>query len=323
MNTNYFKHKNLLITGGSGFIGKNILDYILVNNIQFKTITIITRNINNFKLFYPNIGYFDNLNCIESDIKTLKIENKNFEIIIHAATSVVDQIPNIDLYNDIIIGTKNILELARKNNCQLFINFSSGAVYGQFDSRQAKVEYDNLLITNDLNKKTYTITKIAVEHLCYLYSSNQDFQVLNLRCFSFIGKYLNLKHYAIGEFIHLAKLNQDINIKSHNNVYRSYLHTDDLCNWLFKLIEYTLNHNIYYSTFNIGSNQPIEMTELAYLVKKLLNSSSKIISPNKNQDIMYYIPNIDLITSLGCKINKEITESIIELAQINNERISI
>jgi UDP-glucuronate decarboxylase len=317
MNNHKFKNKNLLITGATGFIGKNILDYILINNIQFKSITIITRNINNFKLIYPNIKYFNTLKLLESDIKNLIIEDKNFEIIIHAATSVVENISSINLYHDIIIGTENILKIAIKNNCELFINFSSGAVYGIFNEKKPKYEHDNLLISTEYNKITYSISKITTEHLCYIYSLEQKFKILNLRCFSFIGNYLNKLHYAIGEFINLAIQNKDIHVKGSNNVYRSYLHTINLCEWLFKLINYKYSNPTWYSNFNVGSDQAIGMIDLANLVKNLTNSKSNIIANNNSSDIMYYIPNIDLIKTLvGCNIIKNLEESIIDLSKI-------
>lgn len=314
---NIFSNKNLLITGATGFIGKNILDYILINNIQFKSITIITRNSNNFQSTYTNLKFLKNVKIISSDIKDLMIKNKNFEIIIHAATSVVETISSINLYHDIIIGTENILKIAIKNNCELFINFSSGAVYGIFNERKPKHEHDNLLINNEYDKITYSISKTTTEHLCYIYSLEQKFKILNLRCFSFIGNYLNKLHYAIGEFINLAIQNKDIHVKGSNNVYRSYLHTINLCEWLFKLINYKYSNTTWYSNFNVGSNQAIGMIDLANLVKNLTNSKSNIIANNNSSDVMYYIPNIDLIkTTVGCDIIKDLEESIIDLSKI-------
>lgn len=288
---NIFNNKKIFITGGTGFIGKNLLKQIINKTIKPCLITILTRNKSKFIDKYPELQA-DYINYIESDIIDLVWDGKLYDYVIHAATSVVDQEPPIELFDNIVTGTKNTLNFALKAQASRFINFSSGAVYQNNITKEGLTE--NSLLVQDLEneKNCYAIAKISSEHLCYLYSQQYDMKIITLRCFCFGGDYLDNKHFALGEFIQKAKKNEDIIVNAGSGIYRSYILACELINIIGEIASKNTMYN--YEVYNIGSDAAISLPDLAKLIVKTLNSTSQVITPNlDNQTVNYYVPNVD------------------------------
>ncbi|MBY0380181.1 MAG: NAD(P)-dependent oxidoreductase [Burkholderiales bacterium] len=308
-------NKKLLITGGTGFIGKNILDYIIENKINLTKLTLVTRNVSKFKQNYVNFNLLNNVDFIETDVCDLKYNGESYDYIIHAATNVVEQTEGIKLSTDIVKGTTKVLEFAVSANIAAFINFSSGAVYGKFSHLENISELQNPEFNINDTKSTYGMSKLYGEHLVYLYADKYQFKAISLRCFAFAGKYLNYNHYAIGDFISRVINNQNIVVNAGKNIYRSYLAIEELIEWMFSLVNYVITNNKTYDIYNIGSDKAISLPDLAYKVKDVLQSDIKISCPNyENDTIMYYVPSIDKISNVGRKVKTNLDDLIIFLA---------
>jgi nucleoside-diphosphate-sugar epimerase len=315
INLDFLNNKKLLITGGTGFFGKNILDLIIKHKVNLNKLTLVTRDIAKFKTSYANFHLLNNLDFIETDICNLDYHNQKYDYILHAATNIIEKTENIELSNDIIIGTNKILEFAVKAEVTAFINFSSGAVYGNFDLFEKKTENTNPIIHLSDLKSTYGLAKLYAEHLVYLYTEKYKFKALTLRFFVGAGNHIDKAHYAISEFISKTINNQDIVVYAGKNIYRSYLAVDEMMSWMFFLLKHAINHDIRYKVYNIGSDEAISLPELAYKVRDVLNVKIKVSCPNMdNKSIIYYIPNIDQVKSLGLTAQTSLDKMILQVA---------
>lgn len=314
MDNNFFKgnlaSKRIFITGGTGFFGKNLIKFLIDEEIKPELITILSRNPDNFKRANPEL-LTNWLTFISGDIQDLTFNSFSYDYFIHAATSVVDQGSHTQLVSEIVNGTKQALDFAKQSKVQSFINISSGAVYGQIGTKEAVVEDELRKITIDNKASSYGLGKLLAEHYSYLYA-NKDMKVTSLRCFCFGGPYLDSKHYALGDFIDHAINNKEIVVQAGSGVYRSYLSTIDLARWIFTLLIQAQNRAIDYDLYNVGSDQTITIPELASKVVEVLNSKSIVKCPNNGHEaVSFYIPNISKAVKSGLLVNDSL-ESIIQ-----------
>lgn len=304
--------RNVLLTGGTGFIGKNILNFLYKNKILLNRLTLVTRDIKKFKEAFPLLYSIKNIDFIETDIINLKYNNLKYDYVIHAATSVVDKVDRLQLSEDIVGGTIKALEFAIHSGAKSFINFSSGAVYGKFDKLNNIVEGADTLFKLDSESSTYGLSKIFAEHISYLFAMKNKLKVTTLRCFAFAGNYLDPVHYAISDFIIKALKNQQVIVNASKNIFRSYLLVDELVEWMFFLLARSLQREQLYEFYNIGSDCAISLPDLAYRVKQVLNSDIEISCPNLEEKYkMYYVPNIDKIKLLGLNIKYDLDQVIL------------
>jgi dTDP-glucose 4,6-dehydratase len=179
---------------------------------------------------------------------------------------------------------------------------SSGAIYGvqkkikgfkeNYLRFNKKIKFNNKLKYKQYKqyKQEYSNIKLKNENLLQEFGKKYRTKVSIARCFSFSGEYLPLNsQYALGNFIKNILNNQDIKVKSNYRVMRSYMYSDDLVKWLLKIIN---NCTIDCPIYNVGSDDPISIHELASILSKKydLNVDFKDKILNKKNDI--YIPNI-------------------------------
>ena len=138
-------------------------------------------------------------------------------------------------------------------------------------------------------KKKYALLKIKNEKI-FQNLSNENIKVCAARCFTFVGKYLPLdSNYVIGNFIKSILDNQPIEVKSKIKVTRTYMHADVLAECLIKLV---FNNSTNFTTYNIGSDNIIDIHSLAKKLSKkykIENINQKNIS---KKDYDRYVPSI-------------------------------
>jgi len=274
--------QSLTIIGGSGFIGKSIIDSFnkrLLKKYFIKNINIICRQPFKFKKKKNNLY---KLNIFYSNIRTLKKLPKS-DLYIYAAEST-----NVNFYNkknnkkNIHYhkeSIKNFIKLVSKYNNSKVLYVSSGSV-----------NYKKYTKSSNSYKKLYTKLKI--------FSENQIKKLFKFkiktsiaRCYSFIGPHLPTNsHYAIGNFLHDAKYKNKIIIKKKNKVIRSYMYSDDMVEWLISILN---NSKKKTTIYNVGSDELIELFDLAKKITKLFKNKvliSKEGSESKNVD--KYVPII-------------------------------
>jgi dTDP-glucose 4,6-dehydratase len=290
----------ILITGGTGFFGRAILRYLILNNQPQKlSIAILSRNPKLFLTSYPEFAGIPWIKVYKGDIlndlKSINCNNQ-FTHIIHAAadSTINPKFSKIDRYNQIVEGTKNLLEFAVANNIKKFLYVSSGDVYGQKPVKLKFVPetYMGALDTLAINN-VYAMSKRIAEHLCSLYQDKYGLECTIARCFSFVGPDLpSNSHFAIGNFIRDALVNSEIIVKGDGTPIRSYLYQDDLAEWLLTILMKGKSGEIY----NVGSDEFVSIHKLAKIVRDIVSPEKNVkIVGNNTIDIKIrnrYIPNI-------------------------------
>lgn len=300
-NTPYWQtklnNKKIFITGGTGFIGKWLLESIIFANKIFflnVNITVLTRNSEKFVLDNPNIANDPIIHLFVGDIRDFDFINVKFDFIIHAATEA-NAILNIEeplQMSDVIVkGTRHLLDFAVHCQVERVLYLSSGAVYGD---QPTNVEKFNEKYTGAPSPveigASYAESKRMAEFLCATYARQNNISISIARCFAFVGPYLGLdKHYAIGNFINDGLNGRNINISGDGTPLRSYMYASDMTIWLWNILLFGNSTEIY----NVGSEQAISIKQLAFTISNFfpntkVNVLNKIKLTDRNQN---YIPD--------------------------------
>ncbi|MBM9589050.1 NAD(P)-dependent oxidoreductase [Leptospira sp. 201903075] len=313
-----FFGESLLITGGTGFIGRWLLEtflYAKLNHGLDLSISILTRDENRFLNTYPkykNSYDLQHFSLLVGDIQSELDKTKKYTYIIHAATESDSRNRESiakKTFDTIVLGTKNVLEYAAEIGTKNFLFLSSGAVYGNSATDNIDEEFNGAPRIE--SKNTYGESKRAAELLCQIYGENSFIHVSIVRCFAFVGPGLPLdSNYAIGNFIKNVLDGESIHIKGDGTPVRSYMYPTDLVVWLLHSLLKTKKTDI----FNIGSDLPISIRDLAELVLELSGEKTSIqvdSNPLPNQRINWYVPSTAKIKSmLTLDIKYSLRESI-------------
>lgn len=270
--------KNLLVTGGAGFIGSHLVDRLLSTNVDQITV------VDDFNDFYePEIKRRNirkqrtdpRYELVDADIRDGKgleeVFNRNrFDCIVHLAAraGVRPSLKEPQLYSETNInGTLNLLELARHHNIKQFVFGSSSSVYGI----NAKVPFsEDDPIRQPISP--YAATKAAGELLCHTYAHLYGLRCICLRFFTVYGP-RQRPDLAIHKFAKLIGQNKPIPVFGDGTTRRDYTYVDDIIDGVMAAIDYDRSN---YEVFNLGESRTVELRELIALLEKELGTKATI-----------------------------------------------
>jgi UDP-glucuronate 4-epimerase len=272
------KQKNILVTGGAGFIGSHLVDNLLAESGQQVTV------VDNFNEFYspeikrhnisshagnPQFRLYKVDICDREALGEVFRENR-FDAIVHLAAwaGVRPSLLNPKLYTEVnVSGTLNLLELAKEFAVKQFVFGSSSSVYGI----NCKIPFSE---DDKISKpiSPYAATKAAGELLCHTFSHLYDLRTVCLRFFTVYGA-RQRPDLAIHKFSKQIWSGEPIQMFGDGTTRRDYTYIDDIIQGVRAAIDYEKsNHEI----FNLGESQTIELTELIALLEKNLGRSAII-----------------------------------------------
>jgi len=264
------KNSRLFLTGGTGFFGKWLLRFFVetMDDLGIEAV-VLSRDPERFRHAFPVWGCAPNISFVQGDVRTFDYPPGSFDHVIHAAAPVGSSSVSYDsqeMYSIIVEGTGHVLGFAEHAGAKRFLHVSSGAVYGiQPPGVRHMEENAPCLPTN-----AYGTGKLCSEGMCL----GRNLDVVVARCFAFVGEYLQLDNrFAIGNFILDCLHGRSVEIKGDGTPLRSYMHGADLVDWLVALLVRGESGEIY----NVGSNQPISIADLAHTVRKALGAEGEII----------------------------------------------
>jgi len=274
-NLENLKNSHILITGGTGFIGKWLTEMLSVLNQERHLnvqIYILARN-------EPvNFSYKENTNIcfIKSDIRNLKEIPESINYIIHAAGSpdsrehISNPIRTLDTFYK---GTQNLLDQAsRLPNLKKIVHLSSNKVYSNNYNTQPISEV-NELSSIFQNSDIYAEAKRISESICKAFISEFHLPIVITRPFAFMGPFQSLdKPWAINNFIRDAILGGPIRIIGNEFTTKSYMYGSDLANYILNVLVAGKVGEVY----NIGSSRAMTLIELSNKIKSLINSEIEI-----------------------------------------------
>ncbi|MBU1099712.1 MAG: NAD-dependent epimerase/dehydratase family protein [Bacteroidetes bacterium] len=232
----------ILVTGGSGFLGINLIRYLLERNHEVVSLDIIDFD-------YPDVK--GKIEEIKGDIRDLDIVEKSvkdIDIVVHTAAAL-PLYKAEEIFTTDVEGTRNLLEASFRNGVKRFIHVSSTAVYGIPDHHPL---YESDLLDG---VGPYGEAKIMAEEECMKFRRKGKCVPI-IRPKSFIGPE-RLGVFAL--FYDWAKDGKNFPmIGSGNNRYQ-LLDVEDLCDSIYACIE--LDEKTVNDTFNIGAKEFTTMKE--------------------------------------------------------------
>lgn len=287
----------LFITGGSGFFGRWLVESAFHARDRFGLdleITLLSRSPERVMAKYPHWCGIEGLHWLEGDVRNFDFPARCFSHVIHAATdtSPNDQANSAALIDIIVGGTQRVLSFAAQQGVRRFLYVSSGAVYG----RRAKIDAyseDHLYAPDSMNPHaSYGMSKHFAEHWGMVKARTCGIEYVVARCFAFVGPGLPMDgHFAIGNIIRDALYSPEIVLHGDGTPVRSYLYSADLAVWLYDL----LLRGTPGRAFNVGSDTPITIGNLARLVRDLISPEKGITIKSANISKLatdIYLPDI-------------------------------
>ncbi len=312
MDFSSLQNKSVLVTGGTGFFGQNLCEYLVQLNQNIK-IFALARN----EVSIPGVTF------IKHDTTKPFEFNIEVDFIIHAATPVVQNDGKFEETMSIIVnGTQMVLDFAKKMNVKKVLLVSSGAAYGEDLQYQKPIKETDHLSGLFFNPKSaYGSGKRISELMGLEWARKNDQHLAIARCFAFSGKYLPLdNHLAIGNFVRMAMSEEKcIKILSDGSAVRSYLDAEDLCEWLLTILLKANSGEIY----NVGSKHEISIKELAHKVASLIPGTKVEIlgKPLETNFRNCYVPSTEKAeTILGLKEKVTLEESIKKMIEFNKRK---
>jgi dTDP-glucose 4,6-dehydratase len=294
--------ERIFVTGATGFFGMWLLETFAFANAQLDLraeLVGLTRDSEGFRAKAPHLVKDSAITLHQGDVRNFEFPAGKFSHVIHAGTTSSAPVPHREMLDTIIQGTTRTLDFAVSAGVKRFLFISSGAVYGKQSPEMTHIpeSYTGGPDTMD-PASAYAEGKRVGELLCSIFSKEHGIETIVARCFAFVGPHLPLDaHFAIGNFIRDAMAGKTIQIKGDGSPVRSYLYAADLGVWLWTLLFKGESGKI----FNVGSNHPISIAELAHLIAKEKNCSLSInrgFSPQScnntiSRRAVCYYPNVD------------------------------
>jgi len=257
------KQLKIIVTGGSGFLGKYLLRALKAAGHAVKNIDLVKN---------PK---FETVIADVRDQRLMNQEIREADAVFHLASlieageSVTEPTKYLD-YN--VSGTLSVLEAMRINNVKTFIFSSSAAIYGE----PIKMPIDEDDRTLPINP--YGVSKLAMEGLLRSYVANFGFTGVALRYFNLYGPEENHvpETHAIPRFIQQIKKGQEVTIWGNGEHQRDFVYIQDIVEAHLRSLEYAFKYPRQYHYFNLSTGKPVSVIKVIKMIEKLTNKVAKI-----------------------------------------------
>lgn len=272
--------KKILITGSSGTIGTRLFEKLLEDGYE---VVGFDKNKNQWHSYLDKLTITGDL-LNKSDIKKLP---GDFDLVIHLAANarVYDLVVAPDLALDNIVSTFNILDFCRIKNIKNFIFSSSREVYGNRKKAIAKEDVVDICLC----ESAYAASKVADEALVYSFSKCYEIDYVICRFSNVYGMYDKSNRF-VPLVIRKMKRNEDVFIFGKDK-FLDFTYIDDCVQGITKVIKnFQKNKN---DIFNIAGGKGEKLIKAAEIIKKKMNSKSKIIIKNNRKgEVVKFVADI-------------------------------
>lgn len=302
--------KNVLVLGGTGFIGRNVVDNLYDNNYN---IVLLARDAKKISNQYKTC---DRISIVEGDILQFKLiesvilEHK-IELVIHLVSNLIPSSSLEDFkveLSEVVLPSFKLLELLSELNIQVVYFSSGGTIYGN-----ANDFIDENQKLNPINY--YGYSKLMIENHIRFLNTTQKLTYLILRPSNVYGKYQKIEAQqgfiavALGKFIS----NSTIEIWGNGEVVRDFVDVQDVSEGLRKLIE----TNIVNTALNMGSGEGKSLNEVLSIIKTILQRSVEVIYKDKREvDVDRMVLDINKLKNFIDFNPKSLKKGINEFVQL-------
>ena len=269
--------KKVIVTGGAGFIGSNLVKKLLDLNVEKLLIIddLSTGNESNISSIVSD-ERVQFLNSKIEDIESINELFEDYDFCYHLAAGVgvqyiMDNLSESLLTN--ILATHKVLEACQANELPILLT-STSEVYGVAEDDVWTEETKSLIGPTTKLRWSYAASKMIDEFIALSLFEEGKVSPIIVRLFNIIGpNQLSKYGMVVPRFIESALEDKDILIHGDGSQSRSFTWVDDVVNYLIKLAEI----KPYGEIFNIGQTEEITIKDLAELVISKTNSNSQII----------------------------------------------
>lgn len=274
--------KRILITGGVGFIGSNLVKYLMERYPDYQitvvdALTYASNKLNLSREIWKDRRFHFHHEDICNRRKMRKIISQTDQIIHLAAETHVDNsIYNTDdfIHSD-IVGTQTLLDCLREISVERFIHISTSEVYGTAMTEFINEEHPLF------PRSPYASAKAGADRLVYSYFCTFDLPVVILRPFNNYGPRQHIEK-VIPCFVTRAMNNQPLPLHGDGSSTRDWVYVDDTC----RAIDLTLHadlEKIRGEVFNIGTGVETSIISITHAILDYLNKSRTLIKNEHNR----------------------------------------
>lgn len=266
-----------LITGGAGFIGSHLCDFLIARGCSVKVIDDLSTG------HYENISHLEGKEGFELFIDTVLNQSlieelvKSVDAVFHLASAVgvrliIEQ--PVKTIETIVEGTNIVLGQARRYRKKVLIT-SSSEVYGKGSKVPFSEEDDTVLGPTTTRRWAYAAAKGIDEFLAFAHWYETHLPVVCVRLFNTVGPRQTGQYgMVIPRLVKQALYGEEITVYGDGEQTRSFCHVQDVVSALVDLIHCP---EAVGQAINIGNDQEVSINELALRVKNLTGSSSPIV----------------------------------------------
>ena len=305
--------KNILVTGGAGFIGSNFVRYMLQNFdyriFNFDKLTY-AGNLENL----TDIENHSNYKFIKGDIcdkefveSTIK-ENKIDTIVNFAAESHVDRsiLGSREFVVTNVLGTQVLLDAAKNLGLEKYLQVSTDEVYGSLPEDKKEIKFTELtpLTTNS----PYSASKASADLLCNAYHHTHRLPVLITRCSNNYGPY-QFPEKLIPLMIAKATDGEKLPVYGDGRNVRDWLYVEDHCSGIAAVLEKGKIGEVY----NIGGNNEWYNIDIVKLILEKLGKDEypiQFVTDRPGHDRRYAIDSSKIMRELGWAPKYQFPEGI-------------
>lgn len=295
---------NILVTGGSGFIGTNFIRYLLENGfkgdvVNYDKLTYAgnPENLEEIELFFKNYFFSHGDICDKRKVDYVIKRHGIRKIVNFAAESHVDRsiINATDFLNTNVLGTRVLLDCAVENGIEQFVQIGTDEVYGSLmEFQRSSVETDRLNPSSP-----YSASKASADLIALSYFITHGLNVCVTRSSNNYGRY-QFPEKLIPLFITNLLEGKKVPVYGDGKNIRDWIHVEDNCRGIIKVLENGKPGEIY----NLGGGyelRNIDVTRMIFREMKYGPDMREFVEDRKGHDFRYSMNSEKASSELGWK----------------------
>lgn len=297
--------KRVLILGGFGFIGTNIINEML-NRGNYE---IIVFELKNIKVYDSDL--FDSISVYYGDFNNEKdyeiiFNEKKIDMVIHLISSTVPSNSNENIVYDInanLTNTINLLEIMKKHGVKKIIFPSSGGtIYGPINEKLKETYPTNPICSHG-------IIKLTIEKYIQLYKYLHDINYLILRIANPFGEYhKSMQQGLINVVLRKILKGEKVEIWGSGEAVRDYIYIQDVVKIIVNLIDKGVMNEI----INIGSGEGHSINDIVSIIKEEIGTFDLEYKDKKKHDLSYVVLDNEKLKSFINPTFIDLNEAIIK-----------
>ena len=288
-----------LVTGGAGFIGSNLVDTLL--ELGHEVVCVDNESAESNEEFYWNPKAY-NVKADIVDYAAMKNCMTGIDYVFHLAAEsrIQPAILNpIEAVTKNCVGTCTILQAAREIGVKKVIYSSTSSGYGFNEPPNNEEQPDDCL-------NPYSVSKVAGEKLCKMYTNLFGLKTISFRYFNVYGERQPLKgQYApvIGIFLRQRAADESLTIVGDGEQRRDFTHVSDVVQANILAATKDIDEEFYGTLFNVGNGQNYSINEIADKISdnqvnippRIGEARTTLANNNKLKSVLGLEPKVNLM----------------------------